>query len=337
MKTKMNTFFTSVSLLGLLILVSSGANADFVYTSERGMFGGSEKVQVSENQELVAELKKKQNGERNLKIAIGNGALNSVAASRLFSQEENGEEQAVYPPLDQIPVAFFIQNSKNPPEIYAGLTELQPGSQIYVGALHVFKRKQTELLTSETINRLSELRPILVKNSNFQYLDLIIFAAKKVSEIELRNYLSKIQILALQKREMPRWKSKQIGSSEKGAVDQNSEGTISMVTMEREFGAHYFYLSDSNKNLSSTRSSGSLILSEDGSPLGVLQCKEKSEQAHQRGNETSDLFRALSLDFDLDAISFKSMRNLDEVLNQAESLPDEPNCIPVDKNGAGDM
>lgn len=330
MNLKMNMLFTTVSLLWLLD--HSIAKADFVYKNECSSSDCDTEVHVSDGMEVTAKVKI-EDGNSTIVIVAGDGAKSPKIAAA-FSQEEVIPRENLLN-LNQIPIKF-LEGPKS--EIYAGLTELQPKSEIYVGALHVFKRNSTELISSETSAILSKLRPILVKNIlNQKYQDLIFFVPRDMEEGQFKTIISKLVTKHIQSKVNQKWKSLQIGTTAQGAVRQFSEGLINMVTIDQSSGVHYFYLDDSIKNFSSTRSSGSLIFDEHNLPLGVLQCKEMEAEASLRGDGRTDLFRAISLDLDFDEFHLEAARSIADLLTKAQNLEIEQGCIPVDKNGAGDL
>ena len=341
---KVNKLFTGVSLFLYLGLLSTNAIGEegIMYRSECSNRGDCPKeVHVPQRTNTIIEITSK----GTFRMATGNEAVNSPAAVALLKKNDEGNirqaDQEETPVLKQIPLRFT--QSKDPNslgEVYAGLTEIKPSSQIFVGALHAFKRNiHTEFLAIETQKKLENLKIVLFQNTrSLSYLDLILFIPKDLDEEYLKTLLNSISQPELNKP----WLSMQFGvmdtdTSTDTTTSQFSEGHI-IMNRDEGLGAPYFNLSNNLGNFSSAASSGSLILNKDYEPLGVLQCLETISGEVSSRLKSEKLFRAISLNLDFNIVTPIYPLDLHQLItSMAQELILESNCKPVDKNGAGGL
>lgn len=334
MQQKLNKLFTSLGLfllLGMLCNIAIGEEAILYQSNCTNTSDCQDVISVPKDSDTVIE---KANGT--FRLATGRHGTNSSSATVLFNKTDAPQKQT--PKFKQIPIRFDTNTSDSTDlgEVYAGLTEVIPNSNIFVGALHVFKQDlHREVLTTETIKKLENFKIILFKKSS-NYLDLILFAPANLSEASLKNILNSISLPELN---IP-WISFQVGvmdtvHSTDITTDQFSEGNIVMIRDE-DVGALYFNLSNTSENFTSAASSGSLILNNNYKPLGVLQCLETISGEESTRSISTKLFRAISLNIDFNIVTPIYLDSLENLMNvEAQKLKIEDNCIPVDKNGAG--
>ncbi|MGZ3798453.1 MAG: hypothetical protein ACXVB1_18940 [Pseudobdellovibrionaceae bacterium] len=292
----------------------SQSNADVSYESDCGLFGCSVRYNSANT-----------NDEQ---VDINQGQTSSSTHFKL-KLKQNSAAATVQNEFSQIPIQI-VDRLLQKAEIFASVTEISPKSEVFVGALHVFKRKPTELLSSQTELDLSNFKALLFKDSKGTYADLVILVPRSFSEDDMAKIFQYLQ----EPEKGMYWKSPQVGYLKKDLVEQLSEGHVSIVPQSSQ-GAPYFYLDDSKMNFSSRGSSGSVIFTESNRVLGVLQCKENLSSSDLRGNRVESHYRGLSLLYTFQYLEPQIVNSVKELLVVAQKWTAEPNCIPVDKNGGG--
>ena len=243
--------------------------------------------------------------------------------------------------LKQISIEYQLDNAEKlmptKKQVNAKITQLEEGLDIYVGALHAFKYDLMKL-SKETSRILRNYKIILFKEeySSSRYYDLIFFLGQNVDKNQLFDWLQK----APKPNIGDKWQSLQLGFMGEQAVDQISEGFIKVIDDESYSDVVYFYLNEGSKNLTSNGSSGSLILSDQNQPLGLLQCKANlAGVANLRGSSGMWHYRAISFNSITNKHteileSYKQLLLKLKIISISERQTDGI-CIPVDRNGAG--
>jgi hypothetical protein len=230
---------------------------------------------------------------------------------------------------------------------YGGLTETSEYSGILVGALHLFRFDQSKLAL-QIKQALSNYVPILVRKSDHDFFDVVIFVDKKrfsnltaddETESLLQSELGASKLKSVLQNELgafelykdgTAWISPhQFGLQKKSSTSQYSEGVIRKAEQNTLLGKQFsfFYLADTEFNYSSKGSSGSVIFNSDtAKPIGVIQCQiSKNYVVDGIVQNTKGLYQVLSFDV-LKEFKIEPLESLDKLFQYGSLLKTDADC-----------
>jgi hypothetical protein len=248
----------------------------------------------------------------------------------------------------EAPKQIEIRTGENQ-RLVGGLTELIPGSKIYITARHVLQdhdlSRIQQALKKADID-LGEMRVLGFKRGDSN-LDAILLVPKGKESLVLEFAIPSTDCgnpagLTLKLRELPefekyakqdrRYVSFQYGSTGTKATSQTSQGVVSRV------GDGKLFLDLNGLNYTSGRSSGAVVFTQDGSPKapwkvgGVVECIIPASKD----------FREAPVPGSVQVISTSELLSAEvypvpiELLVE-EKIPSDKECIPVDgRSGGGD-
>lgn len=238
-------------LLSLLILLPSMSwAAGFLYQSESSNFSGCRtRVEADDGATVDFDL------DQNLKSDCS-GSIRMSLATGMAARSLRSATSDKRPDAPQAPRMIELRNAKG--AIWGGLTEILPGTNIYVTARHVLQRSSVKLLGAAFepfLGSLANVGAIEFHDGYGRVVDLILVGPQnRMDELLANGFGEMADQLADQVNLNDHYSSYQFGSVGASATYQFSKGDVNRFDEDGNV-----ILSPGDTNLTTRGSSGALV------------------------------------------------------------------------------